>query len=72
MLGKITIPQGPLSTSCLIGYFDASLMDCATTPKSTGAYIFFLDGALISWRSKRQGLVALSSNLSPARKPHES
>ena len=29
--------------------------------KSTGAYVFFLDGALISWSSKRQGLVALTS-----------
>ena len=40
---------------------DASLMDCTTSRRSTGAYVFFLDGALISWSSKRQGLVALGS-----------
>ena len=45
----------------LIGYFDASLMDCAQSRKSTGAYIFFYTGSCISWASKKQGLVALSS-----------
>lgn len=45
----------------LIGYFDASLMDCTKSRKSTGAYCFFLDGSCISWTSKKQGLVALSS-----------
>lgn len=47
--------------SSLIGYFDASLMDCASSRRSTSAYVFFLDGAIISWSSKRQSLVALSS-----------
>lgn len=45
----------------LLGYFDASLMDCAQSRKSTGAYVFFLDGSCISWNTKKQGLVALSS-----------
>jgi len=45
----------------LIGYFDASLMDCTKTRKSTGAYTFFLQGSCISWASKKQGLIALSS-----------
>ena len=62
-LGKCTLPvhpSTPVPTS-LVGYFDASLMDCASSRKSTGAYVFFLNGSLISWCSKRQGLVALSS-----------
>ena len=37
------------------------LMDCTASRKSIGAYVFFLDGVIISWSSKRQGLVALSS-----------
>lgn len=45
----------------LIGFFDASLMDCKLSRKSTGAYVFFLQGACVSWASKKQGLVALSS-----------
>lgn len=45
----------------LIGYFDASLMDYPKSRKSTGGYIFFLHGSCISWCSKKQGLVALSS-----------
>jgi len=45
----------------LIGYFDASLMDCTKTRKSTGAYTFFPKGSCISWASKKQGLIALSS-----------
>jgi len=45
----------------IIGYFDASLMDCTKTRKSTGAYTFFLKGSCISWASKKQGLIALSS-----------
>ena len=62
-LGQCTLPlhpSTPVPTS-LIGYFDAPLMDCPSSRKSTGAYVFFLHGSLISWCSKRQGLVALSS-----------
>ena len=65
-LGSLTpdlqpFPCNRIVPTSLVGYFDASLMDCATSRRSTGAYVFFLDGALISWSSKRQGLVALSS-----------
>lgn len=49
------------SSLSLVGYFDASLMDCVASRRSTGVCVFFLDGVLVSWSSKRQGLVALSS-----------
>jgi hypothetical protein len=45
----------------LIGYSDASFADDLATRKSTGAYIFMLNGGPISWSSKRQSVVALSS-----------
>lgn len=66
-LGKVTEPSPPINLpvsvplEALVGFFDASLMDCQTTRRSTGAYLFFLSGALISWVLKKQGLVALSS-----------
>ena len=44
-----------------LGYFDASLMDCAISRKSSGGYVFFYEGSAISWKSKKQGLVALST-----------
>lgn len=46
-LGHLVIPKHiPLLS--LLGYFDASLMDCTMSRKSTEVYVFFLDGALIS------------------------
>ena len=51
----------PTPSTNLIGYFDASLMDCPKTRRSTGGYVFFLHGSCVSWCSKKQGLVALSS-----------
>lgn len=61
VLGPTNAPTIVSPATNLIGYFDASLMDCPTTRKSTGGYIFFLHGSCISWSSKKQGLVALSS-----------
>lgn len=58
----LTRPPITLSPSSeLIGYFDSSLMDCTRSRKSTGAYIFSLHGSCVSWASKKQGRVALSS-----------
>ena len=37
----------------LIGYFDASLMDCTLSRKSTGGYVFFYEGSVISWKCKK-------------------
>lgn len=45
----------------LIGYTDADWGGCRDTRKSTGAYLFLLYGGPISWCSKRQQTVALSS-----------
>jgi len=62
ILGDATPPIQILNPPTnLLGFFDASLMDCVKTRRSTRGYVFFLNGACISWTSKRQGLVALSS-----------
>jgi len=45
----------------LIGYTDADWGGCRDTRKSTGANLFLLYGGPISWCSKRQQTVALSS-----------
>jgi hypothetical protein len=45
----------------LIGYTDASYADDKETRKSTGGYLFTLNGGAISWRSKKQSIVACSS-----------
>lgn len=59
---SLTPPSNPLTPPTnLLGFFDASLMDCTASRRSTGGYIFFYDGSAISWKSKKQNLVALSS-----------
>jgi hypothetical protein len=45
----------------LTGYTDASYAEDPDTRRSTGAYIFTLNGGPICWTSKRQPTVALSS-----------
>jgi hypothetical protein len=47
--------------NCLWGYVDADWAGCPDTRKSTSGYAFMLNGATISWRSKRQSVVALST-----------
>ena len=42
-------------------YADADWADNATARKSTSGYMFSLAGAKVSWKSKRQTVVALSS-----------
>ena len=44
-----------------IGYSDADWAGNLDDRKSTSAYIFHMGGAAISWRSKRQACVALST-----------
>ena len=45
----------------LIGYADADWAGDITERKSTSGYVFKVCGALVSWRSKRQEVIALSS-----------
>lgn len=48
-------------TDELIGYTDADWAGDQDTRRSTGGYLFTLYGDAISWQSKRQAIVALSS-----------
>lgn len=45
----------------LVGWTDADWAGCPSTARSTGCYLFFLFGNLVSWESKRQPDVAGSS-----------
>lgn len=49
------------SDSRLVGYCDASYASDSADPRSTTGYAFMLQGAAISWNSKHQQTVALSS-----------
>jgi hypothetical protein len=44
------------------GYSDSSYADCPDTSKSTVAYTFFYDGAVLSWYSKLHTFVTTSTN----------
>ncbi|XP_075163214.1 uncharacterized protein LOC142235845 [Haematobia irritans] len=46
---------------CLYGFADADWASCNTDRKSYTGYIFFMNGCAISWESKKQKTVALSS-----------
>jgi hypothetical protein len=48
------------SSTPLLGYSDASYAD-ADERKSTGGYVFLMNGGPISWKSRKQSIVALSS-----------
>ena len=45
----------------LIGYSDADWVGDIESGRSTSGYVFVLNGGCISWRSKKQRTVALSS-----------
>jgi hypothetical protein len=45
----------------LIGYSDASFADDKITRRSTGGYLFKMSNGAISWRSKKQEIVTLST-----------
>ena len=45
----------------LWGYVDSDWAGCLDTRRSTSGYVLMLNGCAISWKSKRQSVVALSS-----------
>jgi hypothetical protein len=45
----------------LWGYVDSDWAGCPDSRRSTSGFVFMLNGAAISWRSKRQPTVALST-----------
>lgn len=45
----------------IVGYTDSDLGGCLDDRKSTSGYIFMLAGGAISWKSKKQTLVASST-----------
>ena len=46
---------------CLFGYSDADWAGDVSSRKSRSGYVFMLGGAILSWMSKKQPVVALSS-----------
>ena len=50
-----------LQTKKVLGYSDSDYAGCTTERKSTSGYVFILAGGAISWKSKKQSLVATSS-----------
>lgn len=61
---KQTIDMGLVFSGAiqpLVGYTDSDWAGCAETRRSTSGYVFHLGSAAISWSSKRQPTVTLSS-----------
>ena len=54
-------PSAKGGVNTLVGYADASYNSDPDNSRSVGAYVFMLNGAAVSWRSKRQATVALST-----------
>jgi len=48
-------------TNLLWGYVDSDWAGCPDSRKSTSGYALMLNGAAVSWKSKRQSVIALSS-----------
>jgi len=58
----ITFPRtGPSIKTGLVGYVDADYAGDVTDRKSQSGYMFFYNGGLITWTSKKQKTVAQSS-----------
>ena len=52
--------DGKLGTK-VVGYSDSDYAGCPSQRKSTSGYVFLLAGGAISWKSKKQSIVATSS-----------
>jgi hypothetical protein len=55
------VPDFPIAENQLWGYVDSDWAGCPDDRRSTSGYVLMLNGAAISWRSKRQSVHALSS-----------
>lgn len=55
------LPSSHPHANKLFGYSDSDWAACVDTRKSVGAYVLFLNGGPVSWRSKQQTSVALST-----------
>ena len=58
---KLTYSPDPKSTSLFTTYSDADHAGCKDSGRSTGAYVVKMGTGAISWRSKLQIIVALST-----------
>ncbi len=63
-INTITYPHGTTEDDSLtpIGYVNSSHSDDRTTRKSTMGYMFTMAGGLVSWSSRSQKQVALSTS----------
>jgi hypothetical protein len=52
---------GGTDTTGVVGYCDADYAGDVDTRRSTGGYVFIMNGAAITWQSKRQATVAAST-----------
>lgn len=59
---ELGLRYGVSGSNALIGYADADWASDKDTRRSTTAYVFVLGGAAVSWASKLQPTVALSSS----------
>jgi len=54
--------RGPTDKANLLwGYVDSDWAGCPDSRKSTSGYVLMLNGSAVSWKSKKQSVVALSS-----------
>ena len=58
---KSIIEDEEFDIPMLFGYADASHLDCKLTCRSTSGHIMMLAGGAVSWRSKRNPIVTLST-----------
>jgi len=59
---KYTKPtHGTVRANTLWGYVDSDWAGCPDTRRSTSGFVLMLNGAAITWKSKRQSIVALST-----------
>ena len=56
-----SVPGFNIAANQLWGYVDSDWAGCPDDRRSTSGYVLMLNGAAISWRSKRQSVHALSS-----------